>query len=88
MSRVLRVKSDLNYEVFTVTISPDTIIEKNTFTSKDRRIVLDIYRKLQKHDWFSKVRLGELEDGSITLTMKFNEVGTHDEQPILEDFIL
>lgn len=80
-SRVMKVEHDLSRDTLTIRIHPDTIIEKNKFNGVDKRVVLDIFNTLKKHEWFSNVELNEDDDGIISISMTFepeNAEGRYD----------
>lgn len=88
--KVIKVTGEHVGDAYIIKIHPDTVIEKNKFGGDDKRIVLDIYRKLQKHEWFDSVKLGEDSDGVITLTLKFSDIDftNNGSSSIIESFSL
>lgn len=72
-SKIIKIDGFSDGNTYTIKIVPDTIINKTKFKGVDKRVVLEIYRALQKHSWFSKVKLDEDEKGIISITMTFND---------------
>lgn len=84
-SRVLKVDGKSDGDMYMIEIHPDTILTKEKFGSKDKRVILDIYRKLQNHPWFENVKLSESDKGIITLTMQFGNIDIIKPEKVVED---
>lgn len=88
-SRVLKVTGELVDDEYTIKIVPDNLVEKSKFNNKDKRVVLDIYRKLKVHDWFTNVTINELDDGTLTITVTFGNVDINNaNKEVVENFSL
>jgi len=84
-SRVIKVEGKSEGDIYMIEIHPDTIVTKEKFGSKDKRVILDIYRKLQNHSWFENVKLAENDKGVITLTMQFGNIDIIKPEKVVED---
>lgn len=88
-SRVLKIDGVSDSDTYTIKIIPDMVVEKKKFNTVDKKVVLEIYRKMKDHPWFKQVKLDELENGTITLTLIFDKIDfMNAEKSIVEEFQL
>lgn len=87
-TRVLKVTGESEGNHYTIKIHPDMMVQKEKFGSKDKRVVLEIYRALKEHPWFDGITLNEDEKGVISLTMKFGNIDIKMVDKVVESFFI